>query len=490
MKAIFLLGLVQARAKVYKHMQSYVAADFFSHWTFWSEEDPTHGAVNYIGHTEAAATGFARATADQVYLGVDMQAVLADDVGRRSVRVQSKAAYSGGLFFATIDHIPTGCGLWPSFWMFGADAEHPWPKWGEYDVIEGVHTATRVMTSLHTGPNCSQSTVGPGSGHTVEWLQGRRGGPADNCDVTASDQWQNQGCSQQGPRASMGVDFNVAGGGSYAAEWNPEAKHIRTWFWPKGLEPSELLKRGTPDPAAWGPPYSYFSLQPGRCDPSHFANMRLVFDITFCGDLGEPTFASSCPEQAQSMTCRQLVARHPEFMKEAYWSIRALDVYQLTHAPVQPGPLRPSGEPPTWRWFFAALGPLAVVIALYAVVWRKVQQDGPNRSGIVGLYGHYERAPQDVPSKPQDEENESWTAWTKSRLWPGSAVAWLWSPLSSEDVGQGDDKAGRPRSSSTSSDRSRSRGLSSGMVGGGKDSSKQSPSKAVRKNSSDSSSPA
>merc|ERR1719245_2098094 len=91
-----------------------------------------------------------------------------------------------------------------------------------------------------------------------------------------------------------------------------------------GLEPADL--RGLqPDPDTWGAPYSFFSLHPNICSKHHFKNMRLVFDLTFCGDWGEPSFAGMCSEH--SMGCQEFVAKHPEEMSEAYWSIRLLDVY-------------------------------------------------------------------------------------------------------------------------------------------------------------------
>jgi hypothetical protein len=83
----------------------------------------------------------------------------------------------------------------------------------------------------------------------------------------------------------------------------------------------------TPDPQTWGTPYSYFHLGEETCPSKHFHNMRLVFDLTLCGDLGDPKFDAMCPEVAKLMSCRDFVERHPEQMKEAYWSILALEVY-------------------------------------------------------------------------------------------------------------------------------------------------------------------
>lgn len=46
------------------------------------------------------------------------------------------SGYNGGLFVVTLENVPTACGAWPAFWMFGDDAQHAWPRWGEYDILD------------------------------------------------------------------------------------------------------------------------------------------------------------------------------------------------------------------------------------------------------------------------------------------------------------------------------------------------------------------
>mmetsp|Transcript_7411 Transcript_7411/g.20802 ORF Transcript_7411/g.20802 Transcript_7411/m.20802 type:complete len:508 (-) Transcript_7411:143-1666(-) len=295
---------------------SYVGPDFFSKWKFFSKADPTHGAVEYVDYNTALMEGLVNAAADRVYLGADKAAGLAGR-SRRSVRIESVAVFNEGLFVVTLDHMPSGCGTWPAFWMFGEDAAHVWPTWGEFDIIEGVHTATRVNTALHTTSGCDQSSI------QANWNQGPSK-PADNCDIAAPGQDGNQGCSQRGPPNSFGPSFNLQGGGTYAAEWDPVGQQIRTWFWPAGAEPADLSAQ-RPQPELWEAPFSTFTLAPTLCPASHFQNMRLVFDLTFCGDLGNPTYKQFCPAEAARMTCEELVATRP--LPDAYWSIRALDVY-------------------------------------------------------------------------------------------------------------------------------------------------------------------
>lgn len=409
MEVLTLLGCTEVTAKPYTWSYSYLGADFFGGWTFWTGPDPSGGAVQYVDFAEATKAGLVNATPSRVYLGVDMGPIYGD-ASRRSVRIQSTTTYNQGLFVTTIDHAPTGCSLWPAFWMYGEDPSHVWPKWGEYDIIEGIHQTTHVMTSLHTSAQCDQSRAPAGSS-SRNWMPGPSGLAADNCDIFAPGQFRNQGCSQQGPDASVGSGFNAAGGGTYAAEWDPAARHIRTWFWPRGLEPPDLAQR-RPDPDMWGVPYSYFSLEPDVCPPSHFANMRLVFDITFCGDLGGATFERDCPEVAASMSCPEFVRKHPESMGEAYWSIRALDVYQQPGMPVG-GPAPPGEAGPAGRSFprtilcgavFALLcSVLATVLGIVfaGFVRRKMQ------TGEIRCPNFYERCLTEVCDGSEEERMNS-----------------------------------------------------------------------------------
>jgi len=339
---VLLGGCAAAAAALppYRHEQAFVGEDFFSKWDFWTASDPTKGFVEYVDEETAKANGLARAASNHVYMGSDFSGPAAK-TGRRSVRIQSKEMFNRGLFVATLDHIPTGCGTWPAMWMFGEDSQHIWPRWGEYDIIEGVHMADRSMTTLHTTPDCDEDKVASRQDFAGIWELGATGKAADDCNINADDQWHNQGCSQRGPEHSMGPGFNSQGGGTYAAEWDPEAGHIRTWFWPNGLEPADIAVQ-RPQPSTWGKPFSYFSLKPRICSPDHFKNMRFTFDLTFCGDYGNPTFAASCPQAAEAMTCDDFVRTHPENLTEAYWSIRSLDVYQRSDAAVAPSPPAPA----------------------------------------------------------------------------------------------------------------------------------------------------
>eukprot|EP00425_Heterocapsa_triquetra_P001183 CAMPEP_0195061356 /NCGR_PEP_ID=MMETSP0448-20130528/8319_1 /TAXON_ID=66468 /ORGANISM="Heterocapsa triquestra, Strain CCMP 448" /LENGTH=454 /DNA_ID=CAMNT_0040091909 /DNA_START=74 /DNA_END=1438 /DNA_ORIENTATION=+ len=326
------LAHLHVTQSAFVRQHKYVGEDFFSRWWFWHWPDLTHGHVDYINETVAKKAGLINATEDRAFIGSDMWNKTGGGP-RRSVKIYSNDVYQSGLFIITLDHMPTGCGTWPAFWMVGGNSPKKWPVWGEIDIIESVHETTRVSTTLHTDEGCDQSGVVAGKDFTGEWETGASNNPASNCDVKAQGQWANQGCGQKGPEGTTGAPFNAKGGGTFAMHWDPD-KGISTWFFPNGTEPADLtgdsIWGSSPKPWKWGRPYSHFDLQPkdGSCPKSHFRNMRLVFDLTFCGDMGSMTFASQCGAQASSMTCEQLVSDHPEAFADAYWSVRRLDVYQ------------------------------------------------------------------------------------------------------------------------------------------------------------------
>ena len=192
--------------------------------------------------------------------------------------------------------------------MFGEDPGHIWPDWGEFDIIEWIHDEDNVSTTLHTKAGCTQSHLNltEQTDKKAWWNPGIYGqGKAFNCDVNAPGQWQNQGCSQRGLTGTVGPSFNEGGGGTYAAEWDPLAGHMRVWFWPKGTEPEDA-KGPTPNPESWGQPAFYFELGEA-CTADHFKNMKLVFDITFCGDLGSPTFNDHCGAKVGHGNCDAFV---------------------------------------------------------------------------------------------------------------------------------------------------------------------------------------
>lgn len=68
------------------------------------------------------------------------------------ITTQNKVEHSFGRIEARIK-IPTGQGVWPAFWMLGADfPQTPWPDSGEIDIMENVgHEPGTVHGTVH-GP--------------------------------------------------------------------------------------------------------------------------------------------------------------------------------------------------------------------------------------------------------------------------------------------------------------------------------------------------
>lgn len=71
------------------------------------------------------------------------------DSGR--VETRRKMSFGYGTLIARMK-LPSGQGLWPGFWLMGADEDvHPWPAAGEIDVLEQVSDPRTRYSSLH-GP--------------------------------------------------------------------------------------------------------------------------------------------------------------------------------------------------------------------------------------------------------------------------------------------------------------------------------------------------
>lgn len=62
---------------------------------------------------------------------------------------QNKEAPGSGLIEARIK-IPVGQGLWPAFWMLGANINTvSWPKCGEIDIMEHINTDNTIYGTMH-----------------------------------------------------------------------------------------------------------------------------------------------------------------------------------------------------------------------------------------------------------------------------------------------------------------------------------------------------
>ena len=167
------LSLTQcARAKFYSLKDKWVGDDFYQGWTWETENDPTHGRVNYVGLDDAKSKNltcgaslvfflklpesqsrlafssarlliwltpidFFSATGDKFVMRADDWSIVNPSArGRDSVRISSQTAYDEAIFVLDLAHMPAGCATWPAFWTLSQQG--PWPAGGEIDIIEGT----------------------------------------------------------------------------------------------------------------------------------------------------------------------------------------------------------------------------------------------------------------------------------------------------------------------------------------------------------------
>ena len=82
-----------------------------------------------------------------------------------------------------------------------------------------------------------------------------------------------------------------AGGGTIATQWLERS--ITVWFFPRGQEPADLHGEH-PQPETWGVPHAAFPLE-ANCASTHFEDLQLVFDTTFCGGFaGGNAYSETC----------------------------------------------------------------------------------------------------------------------------------------------------------------------------------------------------
>lgn len=66
-----------------------------------------------------------------------------------------------------------------------------------------------------------------------------------------------------------------------------------------------------------------------NCPAEHFRNMRLVINLAFCGSVAGTRYFMDCPKQLKKFkTCEKWVDSDPDELKEAYWKIRGVYVYE------------------------------------------------------------------------------------------------------------------------------------------------------------------
>jgi len=288
------IGLAPLAFASYSILDDYSGNNFFNRFTFDTEDDPTHGYVNYVDASTAQQKNLTNVFNGAVIIRSD-SSTIASGRGRNSIRITSTKQYTHGLVVLDLEHMPgSACGIWPAFWTTGPS----WPNNGEIDIIEGVNNQAQNAMTVHTSAGCTLMN--------------------ENCEG-------NTGCGvQNGGATSFGDGFNNANGGVYAMEWTSDA--INIWFFSRSSIPAGATG-DTPDPSTWGNPTASFQGGSGCDIDQHFANNNIVFDTTFCGDWAGQLFGSDPSCSSKAATCQDYVANNPSAFAEAYWTINSLKVY-------------------------------------------------------------------------------------------------------------------------------------------------------------------
>lgn len=104
------------------------------------------------------------------------QRVKANNYTSARLKTQGKREFTYGRIEARIK-LPLGQGLWPAFWMLGANINTvPWPGCGEIDIMEHINTENTIYGTIHWDNNGHASyggntTTTPADYHVyaVEW---------------------------------------------------------------------------------------------------------------------------------------------------------------------------------------------------------------------------------------------------------------------------------------------------------------------------------
>ncbi|GMH65912.1 hypothetical protein TrLO_g8815 [Triparma laevis f. longispina] len=322
-------------------LQSYQTSEnMLDDYEFYIGKDSagSGGYVTYVSKSDGFDLNIiGTSPSGSLYLGSSLL-----NSSRTSIRLEGRTRYSNGLFLLKLEHAPTGCGVWPAWWLTD---EGNWPEDGEIDIFESVNKQSKAKTALHTTEGCEMKDA-PRGEFTGEWdtavgipdkktgVPKETGKLATNCYVYDPDQWLNQGCVvESDTEGTIGTGFNDAGGGMYALEWDPGYGRIRTWAWKEEDIPTEVLDsyNGGEDVNTddWGLPYGHFPIgEDSDCEASHFRNMRVVFNMAFCGTVAGNRFGLDCPKEKEKYgTCEKYVSED-ENVEEAYWLIEGMRVWQ------------------------------------------------------------------------------------------------------------------------------------------------------------------
>ncbi|CDZ98694.1 Glycoside hydrolase, family 16 [Phaffia rhodozyma] len=391
--AITLLTLSStlARAAELKLAKNYVGKDFENDFTFYTEDDPTGGYVNYVTKAIAKAQGMITTSASYFKMGVDTSTSGLTSRGRNSVRIVSKDDFADGVYILDIDHMPVGCGTWPAWWTTTRD---DWPIGGEIDIIEGANawpaTGSVAYTSTFdsAGANLtgvSQTSSDLASLHTISTCsiedKGLSTGVWEStvCDATQND---NQGCGVSLGNGTWGSQWNSNAGGYYVMRRDfQNSGLIYIWSFPRNSAdtPADIIDSTatTISPSEWTvQPSANFTIP--QCKKNTFGTHAIVLNIALCGSWAGGTFTGNgCPG-----TCSDFVKNTPGAFADAYFGIRSMRIFTESGHPVGVSSMR------TWVLVVIILGSLlgAGLISALLVLLCLRQRRSRNKNSTATLH--------------------------------------------------------------------------------------------------------
>jgi len=289
-----------------------VGKDFLTFFYWETEDDPTHGRVNYVDQGAALARGLVEVASNSFIMRVDdTNVVPAGARGRDSNRITSHKQYTDSVVVLDIKHVPFGCATWPAFWTVDLNQ---WPSGGEIDIIEGVNNVQTNFATLHTATGCTMPQTRSQNGSTV----------STDCSAAHNG---NQGCvTAITSSGSYGDSLNNMGGGWYVMK-RTQADGVYVWFWgrndPSVPDAVRLASNDINPDDSWGMPDARFPSTSSCEFSNYFKAHQLVFDTTFCGDYAGGVYSQTCGPDS----CEAYVNDNPQAFKDAYWEINALRMY-------------------------------------------------------------------------------------------------------------------------------------------------------------------
>ncbi|GAA5959202.1 hypothetical protein JCM3765_005103 [Sporobolomyces pararoseus] len=290
-------------------LQHYSPRTFLDAFFFADEADESNGLVNYVEPEEAEELELTSISNSTVVLSMDRASQLSENEARDSVRLSSKEViHPGSLLVIDLAHVPTGCFVFPSIYLHGANASLP--LGAEIDLFDGSSSRDSNRYSVRAPLGCSLSSQATFAGEKK----------STTCELGSS-------CSIAGKTSSSAETMNREGGGVIALQLDTNS--ISIWQWSRSQIPLDVAN-GSPRSESWSSPTALWSSS--SCNISTaFRDLRLAFDITTCGDWrGKQSLSSENHGSCSSTypTCEAAVRDSSNF-EEAFFEINSVKVYSI-----------------------------------------------------------------------------------------------------------------------------------------------------------------